>query len=116
MSEVKEVELRAGLLEGGVRHTLAVLREMTVSDVLESRQPIHQGALLVNPTEDVIVLRQLAARVLRIGSIEKPGEIKLKLLAYDDFGRLELAAAEMDQALAGWLSETDKAEAAKRGR
>ena len=116
MTETKEVELRAGLLENGQRHTLAVLREMTVADVLDSRQPLQQAALLVNPSEDMIVLRQLAARVLRIGSIEQPGEIKLKLLAFDDFGRLEAAAVEMDTALAGWISEKEKEQITKRGR
>ncbi|MBS4046189.1 MAG: hypothetical protein KG075_07595 [Alphaproteobacteria bacterium] len=104
--ETRTVKLRTGLLLEGVTHTEAVIREMTVEDVLEAERPtivtIGNQAVPVPPSDNQRSLRTVSRRVVRIGTHENPGELLIRTLKFDDFGRLDAAMELMDKEHAAW--------------
>lgn len=104
--ETRTVQLRAGIMQGQDRHTEAEIREMTVNDVLEAGKPeivmFANQPVPVPPSENVRTVRMMALRVIRIGTIQQPGEILIKQLSFDDQGRLDRKMEELDRELAAW--------------
>lgn len=73
-----------------VRHKAAVLREQIIGDVIGASK---------GETENERLLQQAAARVVKLGGIDHPGEALLAKLPTADFRAITRALGEMDKEL-----------------
>lgn len=109
--ETRTVKLRAGFKEGATKHDEVEIREMTVNDVLEANRPdivMFAGQPVpVPPSDNVRTVRLMALRVTRIGTMQQPGEIVIKQLAFDDQGRIDAKMEELDRELAAWPNKPE---------
>lgn len=109
--QTRQVELRRGIERGGVQHCLAEIREQTVEDILIANRPRLVDGVPVHPSVNEASVSIIARRLVKLGDLVQAelGEIVVKQLSADDFGRLDEACGALDTELAGWISEAEKA-------
>ena len=99
-----EVELTQGLTIGDVRHTAAVVREITTGDMLEASEESEKlvytknGAeLMASPTK--IGVHLLRRQIVKIGDHAGPLTLQeIKKLSSHDFNCLQARAQELENA------------------